>query len=100
MLAPLEGCSELPVAWVRAVRADLARECADVLIVPMLRGLKRPLDADLGETLLGLALAARWGRAVEPPARYVGRGAADSIAQYLSKKLRPWKDGSSRSFKN
>jgi hypothetical protein len=90
-LAQLESCSELPVGWVRAVRADSARQCADVLIAPVLRGLKAPLDADLGETLLALALAARWGRAVEAPVAYSGNGGDESVAQYLTRTLRPWK---------
>jgi hypothetical protein len=90
-LAQLEPCDELPMAWLRAVRADLTRQCADVLIAPALRALKRPLDADLGETLLALALAARWGRAIEQPAPYSGDGSEDSIAQYLTRAVRPWK---------
>jgi hypothetical protein len=63
-----------------------------VLIAPALRRLKAPLDADLGETLLALVMAARLGRAVEKPTPYAGTGAADSLAQYLAKNLRPWKE--------
>jgi hypothetical protein len=90
-LAQLESCDELPIGWVRAVRGDLARECADRLIAPALRGMKAPLDADLGETLLALALAARWGRAVEATVAYSGNGTDESVAQYLTETLRPWK---------
>jgi len=89
-LAQLERCDELPVGWLRGVRAELARPCADVLIAPALRALKGPLDADLGETLLGLALAARWERAVEAPTPYSGNGSEGSIAEYLSQTSRPW----------
>jgi hypothetical protein len=90
-LAPLERCDELPTGWLRAVRADLTRPCADVLISPALQALKGPLDADLGETLLALALAARWARAVEQPRPYSGNGTEGSVAQFLAKSLRPWK---------
>jgi hypothetical protein len=91
-LAAFEPCSELPEGWLRAVRAELARECADLLITPALRGLKGPLDADLGEIWLGLALAARWGRSIETPPLYLGVGDDDSVGQFLKKKLRPWKE--------
>lgn len=90
-LARLEGCADLPLGWLRAVRAELARPCADVLVAPALRGLKAPLDADLAETLVGLAMAARWRRAVEKPPPYAGSDAGDSLEQYLAKTLRPWK---------
>ena len=60
-------------------------------MAPALRGGKTLLDADLAETLLALAMAARWGRAVEPLAPYTGTGAADSLGKYLANVLRPWK---------
>jgi hypothetical protein len=91
-LAPLEACSELPEGWLRAARAELARECADVLIAPALRSLKTPLDAELGEIWLGLALAARFGRSVEKPPLYLGPGDDDSVGRYMKKTLRPWKE--------
>lgn len=90
-LAPLEACSELPQGWLRAARAELARECADVLIAPALRSLKAPLDAELGEIWLGLALAARLGRSVDKPPLYLGPGDDDSVGRYMKKTLRPWK---------
>jgi hypothetical protein len=62
----LEGASEAPPGWVRALRADLApRECGDVVVgsEAAIAGAAR----DLADTLIALGVGARLSRSVQAP---------------------------------
>jgi hypothetical protein len=65
-LHALERCEGFPPGFVRAVRAELGRECAETLATPLLHRPPTGISAELVQTLRGLALASRFVRAVPP----------------------------------
>ena len=65
-LHALERCEGFPPGFVRAVRAELERECAETLAAPLLSRPPAGISAELVQTLRGLALASRFVRAVPP----------------------------------
>jgi hypothetical protein len=65
-LHALERCEGFPPGFVRAVRAELERECAETLAAPLLHRPPAGISAELVQTLHGLALASRFVRAVAP----------------------------------
>lgn len=91
-LSELEGCTEFPAGMVRALRADSMRECADSLVAPYLARAQGKVDAELGDALLALALAARFDRAVRAPQRFTGAGTERDVAKYRADVLAPWKE--------
>ncbi len=116
-LAALEGCSNFPAGWVRALRAELASaECADALAAPLLeraadirtqrqtaRALgaeaslsEKPGDrvadmpADIEQALVGLAVGARLRRLHAPPPAAPSEGTKDQFMAYFKSQLEPW----------
>jgi hypothetical protein len=65
-LHSLERCEGFPPGFVRAVRAELERECAETLATPLLHRPPAGISAELVQSLRGLALASRFVRAVPP----------------------------------
>ena len=65
LLVDLEGCKDLPVGLIRALRADLAPvECGDGLVAPLLGTPAKGMTGAVRDALFGLGLAARLARTV------------------------------------
>jgi hypothetical protein len=89
-LAMLEDCAGFPVGLVRTLRADLDRQCADVLAAPLLAAPPQGISADMLAALLGLSLAARYERAnVAMPT--LGRGVTpEKIDAFVAGPFAAW----------
>jgi hypothetical protein len=89
-LRALESCVGLPAGFVRALRAELTLECADTLAKNALAsGMK--LDAKYHHALLGLALAARFGRVGPKPPDFRPRAnSLDAARPFVERTLLPW----------
>lgn len=90
-LHALERCRGFPPGFVRTVRAELERDCAETLATPVLRRPPPGISAELVHTLRGLALASRLLRAVPPSpvmpepvaAEHIDAFVAGPITRYL-----------------
>ena len=94
-LAGVEACGDLPVGFVRALRADLAPpECADALVeafLPLARGKEEAEPGGpVGHALVGLWLAGVLSRAVGPMPRMKRPFNRATVLRYTGGPFKDW----------
>jgi hypothetical protein len=85
-LVALESCPAFPAGVIRGIRAELAPECADVIVA---KGLPKAMRTSVQHALVGAAIAARATR-MKPAPAYVGPGTPESITGYLQTRVQAW----------
>jgi hypothetical protein len=91
LLADAESCTAIPAGLVRALRAELApRECADVLVEPVLAAPPAGLSPAIHHALFGLALGARLARTVGAAPKLAPPYDRKRVVAHLQGPMRAW----------
>jgi hypothetical protein len=89
-LFELEGCATFPAGFLRALRADLFRICADKLVTSFFTSFKQPVAADVTDALIALQVVSRLERAAQPLPAFSGDGSTLAVTSYMERTVRPW----------
>jgi hypothetical protein len=89
-LAALESCTGVASGVVRAVRAELAPECAEGLVSPVLRAPPKDIAGNVYGTLMGLAVGGRLARLGHDAPTMTAPFDKKRVLEFLKTKMMPW----------
>ena len=90
MLSCLESSSAFPPGVVRALRAELVPECADVLALPLLEPRRADLARNIEDTLIALAASGRLRRLVQKAPELSPPFDRARFMDFFQTTLKPW----------
>lgn len=90
LLSCLEAGTTFAPGAIRALRAELVPECADVLALPLLEPRRADLGRDLEDTLIALAASGRLRRLVQKAPELAPPFDRARFMEFFQSTLKPW----------